>query len=279
MAIPAIAQTDESQLHPEAPFELAVRPPLRSIPAIDTLTGGFEPGKVTLIDSSSRFVFQLASLLCVRAALDGPVVFVDGGNSIDPYGIARICRARRLDARLVLSRIRVARAFTAYQLSTLVNERLDWAVRESAAGTIVVACPLDLLFDKDVPWRESYQLTRRSLGEIKAIAREAGVVAIVTHYSPRPLSRRMAALLDSEADAVLTLRDAGDANRNGFPEGTAARNGLSGGTVARNGISGGAIVASSRYGSATFHIGSRRPQRTLDQFGGRCWLGTYPADL
>jgi hypothetical protein len=56
------------------------------------------------------------------------VVFVDGGNSFDPYSVAEIARNYGLDSRAVLERIYVSRAFTAYQLSSLILEELESAV-------------------------------------------------------------------------------------------------------------------------------------------------------
>jgi len=250
MIFPADMPPVEHGFRPESSLDLAAFSPAFSVPQLDALTGGFWPGQVSFVESSSRFLFPLTSMLCARAALDGEVVFVDGGNSVDPYGIARICKARRVDPRAVLSRIHVARAFTAYQLATLVDERLDRAVRESGASTIVVSCLLEMFFDKDIPWRESYQLIKRCLGEVREVARDSGAAALVTHYSRRPLSRRLTMLLDSETDVAMTLRE-----------------------------SEGAITASSRYGEATFHVGRRRAQRSLDQFKGGALHGQDAAYL
>lgn len=254
MVFPAVAQTDEAHLQNEYPLNrpsLSLgRSPLRSLPQLDSLTGGFWPGQVAFIESSTRHLFPLTSMLCAKAALEGEVVFLDGGNSIDPYGIARICKSRRIDPRLVLSRIHVARAFTAYQLATLVDERLGIAVRDSGANTVVVSCLLEMFFDKDIPYRESYQLIKRCLGEVGAVARENGVAAIVTHYSQRPLSRRLTMLLESAADVTVALRE-----------------------------SEGALTAVSRYGESTFFIGRRRAQRTIDQFRGGFGHGQDLADV
>jgi hypothetical protein len=212
---------------------------LYTLPQLDALTGGFEPGKVAFIESSSRFIFPLTTLMAFRGALEGNVVFVDGGNSVDPFGIARHCKARRIDPRPILSRVRVARAFTAHQLATLIDDRMESAVREAGAGTIIVSCLMDMFFDKDMPWRESRQMLRRSLEEIRAVARESEAAAIVTHYSHAPMGARLAALVDARIDLRLRLRQAGDT-----------------------------LFATSRYGSMAFRTGPGRWQRTLDQYGG-----------
>ena len=121
-------RSESEALTESAPYPLE---PLRehralhtSLFRLDELIGGFEASQVALLDSSNRFVFDLTSLLCVQAVstFDEELVFVDGGNSIDPYGIANICRRKGHDKGQMLSQINVARAFTAYQLVTLINE-------------------------------------------------------------------------------------------------------------------------------------------------------------
>jgi hypothetical protein len=232
----------EQALHASQPQRTATR--------LDALTGGFEPGRVALIESTSPYLFPLTTSLCVAAALEGEVIFVDGGNSIQPYAIARLCKARHIDARPVLSRIRVARAFTAYQLATLIDERLDAEVRRSGARTVVVSCMFGMFFDGDVPWCESFQLVRRCLGEVRAVARERKCRTVVTHFSPKPLSRRFAAMANELVDSRLKLRDQGEA-----------------------------LVAETQLGSETFHVGQRRAQRTLDQFSGGWGHGPHAAHV
>src|SRR3989337_2051356 len=66
------------------PPELAQVPERRalttSIPVLDRLLGGFEAGRLTLIDSGSDYVFHLTSLPCVRAGVGGGGVGVVGGG-------------------------------------------------------------------------------------------------------------------------------------------------------------------------------------------------------
>src|SRR3989337_2231084 len=64
------------------------------LPLLDQYLGPFEASRVAFVDSGSDFVFQLQTLLSVRcvAELDSDVVFVDGGNSVDPHGIVRLAK-------------------------------------------------------------------------------------------------------------------------------------------------------------------------------------------
>ncbi|MFH0815309.1 MAG: hypothetical protein V1934_00620 [Methanobacteriota archaeon] len=233
-----------------AAFQPCETAPLRTATRLDALAGGFEPGRVAFIESTSPYLFPLTTSLCVAAAMDGEVVFVDGGNSIQPYAIARLCKARHIDARSVLSRIRVARAFTAHQLATLVDERLDAEVGRSGARTVIVSCMLGMFFDDGVPWNESFQLVRRCLEEVRAVARERNCRTVVTHFSPKPMSRRFGAMVSGLVDSRLRLRDEGEA-----------------------------LVTESACGSEAFHVGQRRAQRTLDQFSGGWPVGPHAAHV
>ncbi len=151
---------------------------------LDEFIGGFEASQVTLLDSSSAFVFDLVSMLCVQAVntFDEELIFVDGGNSIDPYGIANICKRKRYDKGHVLSQINVARAFTAYQLVTLINDRLEDMLKKSRASTLFVSCFMDLFFDKDMAWTESFQLIKRSIATIKKLTHEHNLITIITNH-------------------------------------------------------------------------------------------------
>ncbi|MBU0685670.1 MAG: hypothetical protein KJ653_07495, partial [Candidatus Thermoplasmatota archaeon] len=98
-----------------------------SILQLDELTGGFKSAQVTLFDSDNNYATSLLHLLCIKAIsqFDEEVVWIDGGNTIDPYAISSLCKRLRLDKRDILSRINISRAFTAYQLVTLIDDKLE----------------------------------------------------------------------------------------------------------------------------------------------------------
>ncbi len=151
---------------------------------LDSVVGGFRPREMALIDSSSPFVFGLLSELCVQAVTGygSEMIFVDGGNSIRPYEIARIAKLRGLDPYGVLPKINVARGFTAHQLAALINDRLEPALGRTGASTIVVSSILDLFMDRDMKWNESFQLLKRSMLELKRIAKRHDAVCIISNY-------------------------------------------------------------------------------------------------
>src|SRR6266699_771379 len=153
-------------LAPEVRVE--TRPALTTlVPTLDRILGPFERGKITLVDSGSDFVFHLTTLLCVRAVMEGhEVVFLDGGNSVDPHGMVAIGKRVGLTREEVLPRVHVARAFTCHQMTTLILDMLDRKLGET------------------------HQLFQRSMRAIRRTVAERDVVGLVTNAGLAKLHRR-----------------------------------------------------------------------------------------
>src|SRR5437867_10669305 len=117
------------------------------------------------------------------------VVFVDGGNSIDPHGIASIARRVGLARLDVLPKVHVARAFTCHQIATILLEQLDEKVRETGAGLVVLSCLPELFLDEDVPLSEAHQLFLRSARAIRRAAEESGAIVVATNAGLAKLYR------------------------------------------------------------------------------------------
>jgi hypothetical protein len=180
-------------------------------PRLDEFIGGFFSSEMALIDSANRFVFDLTSVLCVEAttAFREELIFVDGGNSIDPYGIANLCKRKGYDRQEVLSQINCARAFTAYQLVNLINDKLEDMVRNSRSSTLIVSSFVDLFFDKDMPWQESFQLIRRCVNTLKRLTKEHNLITILTNHGLAKLHfrRGLRHLMYNAPDALIRIED------------------------------------------------------------------------
>ncbi len=162
-----------------------------SVPTLDRLLGSFEAGNVTLIDSGSDFVFHLTTLLCVRAVMEGgSVVFVDGGNSVDPHGMAALGKRAGLTRDEILPRVHVARAFTCHQMTALVLDMLDKKLEETQADLAVLACLPEMYLDEDVAVGEAHALFQRSVRALRQTITDRGVVGLVTNAGLSKLYRR-----------------------------------------------------------------------------------------
>jgi hypothetical protein len=138
---------------------------------------------------------------------------------VDPYELGRICRRFGLDREEVLDSVRVARAFTAHQLVSLIDERLEDEVRRTGAGTVIVSCLPDMFQDKEMRWSESYQLIRRCVERLRDISRQEGAAALVTNYGLMKILQRksLKSLLYGTADDIMRIENAAGCLRISLP--------------------------------------------------------------
>ncbi|MEI6796529.1 MAG: hypothetical protein WCK39_06665 [Methanomassiliicoccales archaeon] len=183
------------------------------IPPIDAFLGGLRPGELSLIDSSDRLVFHLVNMINVSAVREGlRVAWVDGGNSANPYELTGICKRLRVRPEHALEEIVVARAFTAYQMSALVEDMLPQQLEEP--GVVVVSCFADLYQDVDMAWSEAEQLMKRGFAKLRELAAQ-GHVVLVTNYGPEKLLARkgLRDMAYGAADTLLKIEARGPTAR------------------------------------------------------------------
>ncbi|HWG91954.1 MAG TPA: hypothetical protein VNZ52_13975 [Candidatus Thermoplasmatota archaeon] len=106
-------------------------------------------------------------------------VWVDGGRGPDCHRLVTACERAGLRATEGLSRLRLARGFTAHQLQALLEAHLP---REVSPGTgLVVAANLpDLYAGEDVTPAEGRILLARALSALQALARRHGASVVAT---------------------------------------------------------------------------------------------------
>jgi hypothetical protein len=93
------------------------------------------------------------------------ILYLDGANQISPLLIARFARGRGLEPSAFNNLIRIARAFTCFQLTELIRRVPKELAKCSADALIITALP-DLYFDEDVkdrPARASFAALLNSL--------------------------------------------------------------------------------------------------------------------
>ncbi|MEM3551345.1 MAG: hypothetical protein QXN87_09155 [Candidatus Bathyarchaeia archaeon] len=158
------------------------------VPIVDEVYPGFEPGDFGVLygDEASTWTF----LLCVRSimppasrGLGSPVVFVDGGNSFNPYLVADFARRYGFEPCGVLKKIYVSRAFTAYQLYSLIMERLEPFLESVNARLLVVSEVASLFLDRDMPKTEAEELFVKVCSKLSDIASKKKTVVLATYHS------------------------------------------------------------------------------------------------
>jgi hypothetical protein len=120
-----------------------------------------------------------------KGGLGSSVIFVDGGNTFNPYLVAEIARSHGLDSRLSLKKICVSRAFTAYQLSSLILEKLEDFLRKRSAKLLIVSDIASLFFDRDIPNTEAKDLFMKVCVKLSEIAAENKLIVIVSYLVKR----------------------------------------------------------------------------------------------
>ena len=204
----------------------------------------FAPGEVTVWAGPSVAIEPLLELLYVGSArAGGRVSLLEGANRFHPYRIGELGRAFGVDARETVRRIRLARAFTAYQMVALVDGWASEALRHPP--TLLVGHDLPALFaDDEIPVEEQDGLLRRVARGLAALLRRVDLPLLLTlgpdgaerfpglvDAGPRwsdyvtfdrgPASLRLRAMRD-DARLTLVARPAGQLGLEGFQSGDAA---------------------------------------------------------
>ncbi len=181
---------------------------LTGIKSMDRFLGGFAPGQVTLLRGLHHAPTLLPRLL-VLAVLDRgeDVVLVDGGNVADPFSLSAICRRLRVRPRDVLPRVHIARAFTSFQMSSILEDALPAAVEEHSPGVLAITCVDELYHDDNVGRDQATVLLGRALDRVREVTEREGLVTLLAdlRLRPRKSMDRFSALLDARAHEAVTL--------------------------------------------------------------------------
>ena len=181
---------------------------------IDDIFPGLETGSFSVLFGHP--VCNLVSfVLCVRSqlpvkkgGLSSSVLFNDGGNCFDPYAISSIARDYKLDPTSVLSRIYISRAFTAYQLASLILQKSERALRKYRSKILIISDIAGLFLDKDVPRTESIGIFSKVCRHLGELAKKRNALVLATYF-PRKRSRRsvfLEAMLFGAADTVIGFK-------------------------------------------------------------------------
>lgn len=152
---------------------------------LDRLLGGLRLGHVAFLYGSSQCL-ETSEFLCVRVQLDShsggfdsDVIFLDGGNTFDPYLITQYAEQLSLDRDRTLDRILVSRAFTYHQLTSLITQTLPDAVQERRAKLVIISDIIEPYCD-DVLSVLSLDLFKTALNSLITTARSEKAIVLAT---------------------------------------------------------------------------------------------------
>lgn len=157
------------------------------IDTLDHLFHGFTIGDFAVIHDSSA-IQSLLPIVCVKAqlpyqlgGLETNVLFVDGANSFRLYDISNIAQMWELDPKDVLERIFISRAFTVYQLVSVILNKLQTAITKYDTKVVIISNLAQLFLDKDIPKKEAVELFNQVVNYLSTFAEKNQVILIITH--------------------------------------------------------------------------------------------------
>ncbi len=113
-------------------------------------------------DLPGRFL----TTLCPALLSGTRMLWLDAGNSFNAYGLGYASRFFGANARAALARVDLARPFNLYQLETMVKVKVPdrWN-----GEPIVIADPMPLFYDEDVPIAAARRVLTRVLEGMMAL--------------------------------------------------------------------------------------------------------------
>src|SRR6267143_2732520 len=138
------------------------------------------------------------------------VLYLDGANQISPLLIARFARERALEPSALNVLIRIARAFTCFQLTELIR-RVPKVLTTFSADVLIVTALPDLYFDEDVqdrPARASFEHALEGLRQLAPLSLSIAVFSDATSFKTK--RRDFFQKLRNQADHVVKVESTPD---------------------------------------------------------------------
>ena len=160
---------------------------------MDTLLPDPVTGRLSLVvlpPGTARILLELVARLARRR----PLRVLDGGNCFNAYIVARELGRHTRDVEAALERIQVARAFTCYQVLTLLEE-----TPADGVPTLVLQI-LDTFQDENVSLVERRRLLTLSVQQLRRLSCNASVG--ISARWPRAALPETVQLLEALEDAV-----------------------------------------------------------------------------
>jgi hypothetical protein len=153
------------------------------------------PGKIILLAAPQAALKVPLQEAAVRLLISGPVRMLVGNNQFDAYTLARMLRRHSFESVGLLERIELARAFTCYQMRTLLRETPSLPIPTFVVGLLLT------FYDENVPEAESLRVLRQCIWELGRLGRSAPLIVSVEPLPQRPALFDM---IRAAADVTLT---------------------------------------------------------------------------
>jgi hypothetical protein len=119
------------------------------------------------------------------------------------------------DQRETLNHVKISRAFTVYQLSTLIQDKLEPMIEKHRPRTLIIGMFPRLFFDPDVSTKESQTLLKNVLKKIKELTQKYGLITVFTNLDSTHMSnsRNLRNMLYPAVDEIIRMKQLGQCTR------------------------------------------------------------------
>jgi hypothetical protein len=157
---------------------------LTGLSIFDDLFGPFTRGDIHLLVGRTDLTYSLMDRLIVNTARKGEAAYyIDGGHRADPFAMARVLRMQRTDPREMLRKVMIARAFTAYQMDSLINGSLK---ELSETPPLLMISALDRMFsDPEVETEAAKGMIANCMETLDTMASRGSCVVIAAYGGSR----------------------------------------------------------------------------------------------
>lgn len=184
---------------------------LSGIKELDKLTGGFKTGEITYIDGDSKLISTIPDQICVNTyrTFHSDIIYIDAGMCADPYKIAQHARKMEINQKEVLEHVHISRAFTVYQLATLIQDMLEQTIKRYKPQTLIIGRFPIFYLDSDVESKEAQTLLRTNLHKIRELTTKYNLITIFTNLDKKMLSnnRNVRKIIYYDVDEVVLMKE------------------------------------------------------------------------
>ena len=184
---------------------------LSGIKELDKLMGGFKQGEITYIDGDSNLISKMPDQICVNTyrTFHSDIIYIDAGMCADPYKIAQYARKMEIDQKEILEHVQISRAFTVYQLATVIQDMLEQAIQRYKPQTLIIGRFPIFYLDSDVETKEAQTLLRTNLHKIRELTTKYNLITIFTNLDKKMLTtnRNVRKILYDNVDEVVLMKE------------------------------------------------------------------------
>ena len=151
---------------------------------------------------------MITQLPVKKGGLDSPVIWLDGGNAFDIYRVVELSKKFGLRPEKVLKRIYLSRAFTCYQMSLLILEKLCGAIERFRSKILIISDLPYLYLKSDIQEREMLKAFMPVFEKLRTLRRIKDILIIITAHD-HSFAKRFVPIRDfmiSNADVFLETR-------------------------------------------------------------------------